>query len=223
MSPLRTHPALPRLSRHSRRVCAGIILLASAGCCSALFVLAWHSSFPPPAIDPTAPPASVQGLRTSIVRHGRLTMRVTADSVALSHPRALGPFRIGFLRTVSARNVTVETWPAKADAASIPDDVGPAAALAAALPPALRTAIVQATAERVRLITHRSDTDVVEIEARSCEATARSELICRFGWMYDGQTQRTFDEALFDGASWVSTAKECGPMRARRRVGDWRP
>jgi hypothetical protein len=204
MSTLRTRVRVRPLSRRSRQVCAGIILLANAAGVAALVVLTRQSSPAPLVVEPVAAaPGSMRGVRSSIVRDGRLALRVVADSVALTRPRVLGPFRIGFLRAVAAQNLTVETWDMEPDSAPAVGPSSAATSVATQLSGALSRRIVQASAERVRMIRHRPGGDIVDVQAHTCKTTAQSDFMCRFGSQQAGDRRMTFREAMFDGTRWT--------------------
>lgn len=208
MSSLRTRFQLWPLSRRSRRVCARIILVANAAGVGALLALVRQSSPSPPVVAPIAAASeSVRDLRSSIVRDDRLALRVTADHVALTHPRAFGPFRIGFLRSVSARELTVETWEMEPESTPAAGPSSDAKSIATQLAGALGRGVVQASAERVRMIRHRRGGDI-DVQAHACKTTAHSELMCRIGSLQAGGRRMNFREAMFDGTRWTLDGHE---------------
>jgi len=147
-----------------------------------------------------APLQSVDQLRTSIYSHDALALRVVAGNVTLRRPRVLGPFRLGVLRSVEARDVTIETFeqshghnPSTASAVK--------QAMTALLPERLRKTIVQAAVEHLELIHHGADGSAVRITAHRCDsAFAREELVCTHGVVRRGATETPFREAVFDAS-----------------------
>jgi hypothetical protein len=193
--------------RASRRLLGKIcILLATA---AAVWVVARVtlsiSARPKPEAGPLpgVPVLQVaEGLRTVVQRGDRVTLRASAAVVKLRRPRALGPFRIGFMRSVEARDVTIETFDApRQDARSVAswDCLGEAIA---ALAPKTPDAIMHVEAENVRLIRHEAHNQVLSLRASSCESTTRhSRFVCRHGTARSERGEIRFLEAVCDRAA----------------------
>lgn len=192
-----------------RQLCAGGMLLAGAICTAGLVAVAVRSRPPVPATMRVVGASHVvEGVQTSVVHGDRLTLRVSADRVVLTRPRAFGPFRVGFLRAVSAQHLTIETWEAPDGRpwSALPSPDVPS--LGAVLSPVRGSRIVQASAERVRFIRHRGDVEVGALEAQACEMTGWSGVVCRHGALRSGGNSVRFRDATFDGKRWVLDGRE---------------
>lgn len=183
----------------SRRSLRWALLAAIGGSCLGLMLLAGSVSrdaAPLPRVS--LEPAALQGFRSVSYEGDRLRLRVSGDSLTLSHPKLIGPFRIGFLHSVMARNVTVETFPGSATA------VEPAASLAGV--PALLAQqrggleIGEVELAPIKVIEHRDGEAKVILTAASCSAGLGSWAIaCKNGAIdRDGTTIR-FHELSYDG------------------------
>ena len=192
-----------------RQLCAPILLLTSAICAAALVTVAIRSRPPAPATARIAGVSDVvRGVQTSVVQGDRLTLRVSADRVALTRPRVLGPFRVGFLRAISARNLTIETWEALDGQPQSAQRLPSTGALAAVLSPVGGRRIAQASAERVRLVRHLEGAEDDTLEAQNCETTVWNGLVCRHGTLHSRGESVRFRQAAFDSGRWVLDGRE---------------
>jgi hypothetical protein len=149
-------------------------------------------------------PAALTGVRTSVLRHDRLWLRVSADEVKVVRPRIIGPFRIGFLRSVSARNVALEAFDDDGAKRSPESAVDMSQALTQLVPERLRKGVVGAELSRVKLIQHRPGQPALTVEAEACRVGLASEVVCRNGRIVDDKTV-AFREASYDGRVWTVT------------------
>lgn len=158
---------------------------------------------------PASPRFAIRGLRTSVYRKDRLQARVSADSIKVTSPRMLGPFRIGFLRSIAAKNVTIEAYEeplveggpvaGEQNKATLPLT----SALASLAPRSLQGRITAAEVEGLRFARYRGDHVTVAVGAARCEATAKpSAAVCHDGVLRNGDAEVGFREASFDGRQW---------------------
>jgi len=160
---------------------------------------AWRSA-PPPAATGPGPLQSVAQLRTSVYSHDTLMLRVSAGAVTMRRPRLLGPFRLGVLRSVEARDLTIETF-AESHGQQTPTSSLVKQAVTALLPERLRKTIVRAEVELVELIQHAGDGTALRFTANHCNsAFGRDELVCTRGVVHRGTTEIAFRQAEFDAA-----------------------
>ena len=196
------------LSPRARRVYAGLSLATAAAAAAALVLVAAHRRADAPTPAPVRQSYGfLQGAQSSVMRHDRLVLRATADTITVGQPRALGLFRVGFLRAVAARNLTVETW----EAAPVTDFLSGVLAGSAAVPPAGPKHIAHVSAERVRFVVHRAGSEVVQLDAHMCETTLRHQLLCRYGSLRDGPEPVRFREAVYDSGHWTLDGREPAP------------
>jgi len=190
--------------RRLRRAAAALALLGSGGLVALLVLSAARIPTDMPATwrDGASLPV-IHGVRSSVVRDGRMAARITADTIEVTRPRVLGPFRVGFLRAVAAHGVTVETFEDANHPAQEPGLTASDASLLAGLSPGLQTQLVHTSAEGVRLIRHRRGGDALRLEAHSCESTTRGQLRCRAGVLRDDKHRAPFREAVHDGRTWI--------------------
>jgi hypothetical protein len=183
----------------SRRSLRWTLLVASSASCVGLVLLAGgvrRDDAPPPRVS--LEPAALQGFRSASYEGDRLRLRISGDSLTVSHPKLFGPFSLGFVRAVLARNVTVETFPGSAAA------VEPTASLAGV--PALLAQqrggldIGEVKLAPIKVIEHRDGEAKVILTAASCSAGLGSWAIaCKDGAIdRDGTTVR-FHELSYDG------------------------
>lgn len=64
---------------------------------------------PPPPLSPgTEASLALQEFRTTFHANGRPQLYVSGDALRVSKTRLLGPFRLGFMHTLTGRNIAVE-------------------------------------------------------------------------------------------------------------------
>jgi hypothetical protein len=145
--------------------------------------------------------ASLFGVRSRIDQPNKLDVSATAGEVHVKRLRAFGPFRIGFLRSVVARDLRIDV------ASSAPGRPPELAALAS--PPDVLAqlfprgrAVVRAEVEGFHLTQRAGGQVVLALDAQRCE-TGFKTLECRRGVIsYPGTKLESFDRASFDGTSW---------------------
>ena len=158
----------------------------------------------PPARNSVGPPMALHGVRSFLYHDQHLQLRASAESLSITHPRILGPFRIGFLRSVSARKLTIESFDRdgtnSGDRAPSSDIAGAMVALA---PQALRKGVAELGIKDLKVIHHQGERAVVTLEADECHsAMTDAALVCRDGWLLNGGTAVEFQEASYDGSEW---------------------
>jgi hypothetical protein len=79
--------------------------------CVGLMVTAVRARQPRALPAVSLEPASILGFHTTLYRGEHRRLRISADSVTVSSPKVFGPFSLGFLRSIVARNMTIETYP----------------------------------------------------------------------------------------------------------------
>lgn len=162
---------------------------------------------------PLALGTSMRGVRTSVFDHDRLRVRASASEVKVAQPRVLGPIRVGFLRAITASDVTIETFPrdqASAHGASAAAEVE--SALSSFVSRQARDAIARVDLHRVKIVERRSAESAVELAARSCSTAAgRGRLVCRAGVFRDQTREMAFEEAEYGEGGWTVTEAPRAP------------
>jgi hypothetical protein len=184
----------------SRRSLRWPLLAAISASCLGLVLLAGRVrrvETPPPPVS--LAPAAIQGFRSTSYTGGRLRLRISGDSLTVSHPKLFGPFSLGFVRAVAARNVTVETFSA-ADGAAEPALSSSLEAIPALLAQqGVSLDIAEAELAPIKVIDHRDGDDKVLLSAASCSAGMWSRaIVCKDGVIgRDGSLVR-FRELSYD-------------------------
>ena len=148
---------------------------------------------------------SLRGFQTVSHNEGRLQMRVSGDSLALSKARLWGPFRLGFVHALVVRNLKVELFSDPSvvlESRSLPLSIKQTwAALAPTLTRLLQSAslrngggvIMSARLSPLQVVEHRAGRTTVLLKAASCKTTrALRELICTKGYVRVGERNRPF-------------------------------
>lgn len=148
----------------------------------------------------------VKGFRTSIVRAGKVFLRASAKEISLRRPRVVGPLRIGFLRVVSARDVSVEIFDNEGDE---PTSLNPAdfvtSSLVQALPRTSPRRVMGAEIEGLHFALYRGGVRRFEIRAKRCDTVSqgtRFNFVCLRGVMRDGDREAQFRMAVFASGVW---------------------
>ena len=135
---------------------------------------------------------------------GRLQMRVSGDSLALSKARLWGPFRLGFAQALVVRNLKVEIFSdssAVLDSHSLPllvkqtwTTLTPSLTrLLQSVSPRSSGVIMSAQLSPVQVVEHRADRTTVLLKAASCKTTrALRDLVCTKGFVRVGEQDRPF-------------------------------
>ena len=157
------------------------------------------------AVTPTPDPGmSLRGFQTVSHDEGRLHMRVSGDSLALSKARLWGPFRLGFAHALVVRNLTVELFPDPSDvldSRSLPLSVKQAwTTLTPTFTRLLQSVslrdggvVMSARLRPVQVIEHRAGRTAVLLKAASCKTTrALRGLVCTNGVVRVGGRNRPF-------------------------------
>jgi hypothetical protein len=143
-------------------------------------------------------PAVMQGFRTVLYRGEYLRLRISADSLAVSNTKVFGPFSLGFMRSIAARNVTVETYPDGAGEASpwLPSSLRDIPAL---LAQQRGVDVAGAELAPIRVIEHRHGQMRVVLAAVSCFARGTStEIVCSEGVLDRGGNAVHFRKLSYD-------------------------
>lgn len=167
----------------SVRTLRWVLLACSGAACLGVAALAVHTARPDaPSPRVSLEPAVIEGFRTASYEGGRLRMRLSGDSLTLTHPKLIGPFRLGFVHAVMARNATVEIFPTGGGSAD-----STAAASLAAIPALLqqgqgRLDIAEAEVAPIKVMEHRDGEAKVILSAASCAARLISAaVVCKDG------------------------------------------
>jgi hypothetical protein len=150
-------------------------------------------------------PAALQGFRTALYRGEHLHLRVSGDSLTVSNAKVLGPFSLGFMRSIAARNVTVETYPDGSD------ETAPSLASSLRDIPALLAKqhgldVASADLAPIRVVEHRAGQTHVLLTAASCSAGATSaEILCSDGVLDRGGNAVHFRRLSYDGKTLSTT------------------
>lgn len=203
MTSLRPPPSVKKLWRAESLGVICLVLLAGG----AAGVVVLPAILPPrvdsqPERDPTGLVA--RGLRTTMYDGNRPRARIVADSVRVFRPRAFGPFRFGFLRTLSVSNLIIETFGQNEGSELSPAErTGFADAWKALAPDHLRGRIATAEAGPLTWRRNRGNGSLVLLEAEWCSGPREgSVLVCEDGWILDGTDRRHFHNARYDGHRW---------------------
>lgn len=186
--------------RLRRRMRIALAAVAAVGIAASAIL---RTSSRPQPVGPVSGVQAVQlakGVSTTVERGDRVTLRASADVINLRPVRAFGPFRIGFIRSVEARNVTIETFDAtRQDERSVASGGFVMEEAIAALTRKTLDGVMHADVENVHLTRHAARNEVLTLTASSCESTGRhNRFICRHGTARSGRGEITFLEAVCD-------------------------
>jgi len=192
-----------------RRKVVSVLLFAAGGVvCIGLVVSAVRARQQRALPVVSVEPASIQGFHTTLYRGEHLRLRISADSVTVSSPKVLGPFSLGFLRSIVARNVTLDTYPNEEERPG-------AMAYSLREIPALmaqqrKVEIAAAELMPVKVVEHRRGEPRVVLTAASCDVGLTStEFVCHDGVVDSDGTSVRFHKLSYDGEVHLLTA---GPM-----------
>jgi len=149
-----------------------------------------------------------------------LRLRVSGDSLSVSPLKLLGPFRLGVAHSLTARAVTIETFP---DANPRPRSQSQAPSfgrllaslkpsfnrfLASLLPGQAAVVIVQAECGPLKIVQREGDQLTAIFAATSCQIKSGStKVICKDGILRVRGGDIPFHELSYDGQTWkVRTA-----------------
>ena len=203
MKPTRTSAMRRRLSlKASVRGLALVgVVMGCVGLLAALVNTTQEAITPPPDSG-----MSLRGFQTvSHNEEGRLQMRVSGDSLALSKARLWGPFRLGFAHSLVVRNLTVEIFPdstATPGTRSLPLSIKQTwSTLTPPLTQLLQSVSLQnsggvitsARLSPLQVVEHRAGRTTVLLKAASCKTTrAVRDLLCTDGFVRVGEQDRPF-------------------------------
>ena len=154
------------------------------------------------SIPPLDSGMSLRGFQTVSHNEGRLHMRVSGDSLALSKTRLWGPFRLGFAHALVVRNLKVELFPDSSvvlDPHSLPPSVKQTwTTLTPTLTRLLQSVslrnggvIMSARLSPFQIVEHRAGRTTVLLKAASCKTTrALRGLVCTAGVLRVGEQDR---------------------------------
>ena len=148
----------------------------------------------------------IEGVRTVVYEENAVRLTASARAVEFEPARVLGPFRLGFVRSLVASDVEIELHVP-------PDDDLPSLDLAAYVKDA-GTALARhvgtiAGAELRGVKITRRDRDgttLTLLHARSCRGELGTRaMTCWKGVLHDGDRMQPFGEAAHDGRQWQIT------------------
>jgi len=150
-------------------------------------------------------PAAMQGFRTALYRGERLRLRISGDSLAVSNTRVFGPFSLGFMHSIAARNVTVETYLDGAEEAS-PSLASSLRDIPALLAQQRGLDVAGAELAPIKIVEHSRGQTRVVLTAASCSAGATSaEIVCSDGVLERGGDAVHFRRLSYDGETLSTT------------------
>jgi hypothetical protein len=198
-------PSVSVSVRNLRWVLLGSVGAACVGL-SLLAVRVWRPNVALPQV--TGEPVAVQGFHTAVYQEGRLRVRVSGDFMTVSNTKLFGPFSLGFMHSVVARNVTVDTFPENDGSAD--GAIGQPSTLAASVgtlrglltKPRPGVNVARAELGPVKVVEHRGGQERVLLSAASCSVgLTSSEFVCVHGTMDRDGTQVPFREWRYDSTT----------------------
>jgi hypothetical protein len=185
----------PVSARNLRWILLGLI---SASCVGLVLLAAGWKRNDTPLPRVWLEPAAIQGFRTALYRGERLRLRVSADSLSVSNTKVFGPFSLGFMRSIAARNVTVETYADGADETA-PSLASPLRDIPALFAQQRGVDVAGAELAPIRVVEHRSGQTRVALTAASCSAGMTSaEVVCSDGLLDRGGSPVHFHRLSYD-------------------------
>jgi len=196
-----------------RPLIAFALALIVTVCTLWLLILASNSGRTGAAVNhspDSVPGQSARGVRTSVVRDNRVALRASADEITVRRPKTLGPFRIGFLRSVAARGVVVETFEERRDQPRPLESAPPVTDLLAHLLPGTGARrLAKAEAEGFSFTRYQDGQATFTLQARQCETTAVPKgLRCKDGVIRSESGQAFFNKATFADGRWKVDGKQ---------------
>ena len=149
----------------------------------------------------------LHGFRSALYDGSRVRLRVSGDAITVSNAKLVGPFSLGFMHSLVAHNVTLETFPR-------PDEASESAPRAVSLErlSALmgRTyghmQLASAELGPVHVIEHREGGPEMILQAAFCRASvATGRVVCRDGTVHMKGTDVVFRELTYDGEAMHTT------------------
>lgn len=149
---------------------------------------------------------SIRGYTSEIYRDRRLRARASVESVHVGNPQAIGPLSFGFLRSIDIRDVRIESFEDADASSSILAD-----AIASLVPESVRTRTTRIDVGPLTLTRNDSGRSENVLHATRCRMSSRPQaLVCRDGFLGDGEKQVPFREATLSNGQWTSA-----PNRSR--------
>lgn len=179
------------------------LLMCAGAACLGLALLAARAGHSNPLPQVLLEPLVIQGFRSTSYEGDGSRLRISGDSLTLSRPKLVGPFSLGFMYAVTARNVTVETFRTGSGAAepAVGSSLAAIPALLAQQHPHLEVA--EASLAPIKVLEHRDGETRVVLTAAACSAGLRSaEIVCR-----DGATERDGTSVRFRKLSYDRKTK----------------
>ncbi len=141
------------------------------------------------------------GFRRTAYDGNQPRFRVSGEVATLANTKLVGPFSLGFLYSISARNVTIETFADADDAVAATPEQMIIQPLTALVRESWRGGqLGQAQVEQLRVIEHRPGGDTLLLQAASCRVTlTRRRAECSDGTMTRHGTSVAFKTASYDG------------------------
>lgn len=149
--------------------------------------------------------SGVTALRSVIHHGGALRARISADSVDWEPSRLVGPIRVGFLRTLRARNVEIELQDAPEGRASeslstadlVTDGILPM------FPAQSQVRLYGVELTRVRFAQSVAGVASLRVEATDCRTSSRQwDILCREGRLIDANGEHPFRVAHYTSGQW---------------------
>jgi hypothetical protein len=143
----------------------------------------------------------LRGFRQTVYDGDHLRLRVSGDSATISNTTLFGPFSLGFMYSLVARNVTIEVFPG-ADAAPVP---APQMVFSERLSELVSqrwsgVQIGQAKLEHLRVIEHRPGAEKLILQAAFCQAgLSAGRIVCNDGTIDTNGSEVSFRTLSYDG------------------------
>jgi hypothetical protein len=179
---------------------------------SVVLALAWRQEKAPANVLRPVGDYTARDLRTSIYENGALRLRVSAESLRFVQPRALGPFRIGFLTLLEAAGVSFETFSSREGEAKKEGSIDGVADAISSLIRETRIAnrspgrTVGVDLADVRIVQQDSGRSRILFQSARCRSSlGADEIVCEKGLLDTGTQSRLFSKAQYDGHHWKLT------------------
>jgi hypothetical protein len=190
-----------------RPITALTLTVIVTACTLWILILAWNSGRTGTHVNhspDSVPGQSARGVRTSVVRDNRVALRASADEITVRRPKTLGPFRIGFLRSVAARGVAVEIFEERRGQPHPLESAPPVTdSLAHLLPGTDARRLAKVEVEGFSFTRYQDGQAIFALQARRCETTAAPKgLRCNDGVIRSESGQGFFKNATFAHGTW---------------------
>jgi hypothetical protein len=176
-------------SRRQRRLASAALLAGVIVACLALVVAASRGrrKLSDQTLEVSNEPTTIQGFRTTLYDGDHARLRMSGDAATVSNARLFGPFRIGFMHSISAHNVTIEAFVSAEPSAGRERNARALDRLSDLFAPGQwgGLAIGYADVGPVKIIERGPDGDRILLSADHCRVTARTgQLLCANGMVH---------------------------------------